>query len=111
MSALTARQSRVMALSEVRLCSVSFDGKLDAGESLTGTPSVDSVTGLTFSNESVSTSALTIDGATVSAGRALQFKVTASAIGIYTIPVSCGTDSTPAQTLRAKLPLIVESDS
>lgn len=100
-----------MALSEVRLCSVSFDGKLDAGESLTGTPSVDAVAGLTFSNASVSTSELTINGVSVAAGRALQFMVAASATGEYTIPVSCSTDSTPAQTLRAKLSLTVESDS
>lgn len=111
MSEITAEQSNPMTISEIRLCSVSFVGKLDEGELLTGTPTIDAVAGLTFSNASVSTAILTINNKSVPIGQAVQFKVVATAIGSYTIPVACGTDSTPAQALRGKLPLTVEADS
>jgi hypothetical protein len=107
----TAQQQPEMTISEVVLASVSFVGKLDDGELLTGTPVIDTVTGLTFSDPVVSTAILTINGKTVPVGQAIQFKIVATAIGSYTIPASCATDSSPAQTRRAKLPLIVVADA
>jgi hypothetical protein len=95
--------------SEVRNCAVSFDNTLDTGELLTGTPTVSgSPTGLTFANVKVNTAQLTINGATVAIGRAVQFKVTGGTSGVkYQIEVACGTDATPAQTLYAELDLLV----
>jgi hypothetical protein len=95
--------------SEVRNCAVSFVNVLDSGELLTGTPTVSATpTGLTFASIKVNTVALTINGATVAVGQAVQFKVTGGTSGVkYQIEVSCGTDATPAQTLYAELDLLV----
>lgn len=111
----TAQQVPSMTLSEVRVASVSFIDKLDDGELLTGTPVVDAVTGFTFENVAVNTAALTINGKSVAIGQAVQFKVTRTTAVVadspFTIPVSCGTDRSPAQTLRGKLLLALESDA
>lgn len=103
------QQAHTKHPSEVRNCGVSFAGALDEGELLTGTPTVTSVpSGLTFASPIVSTQALTINGATVAIGKAVQFKVTGGVSGVkYQIEVSCGTDATPAQTLYAELELLV----
>ena len=107
----TAIQSNSKTVSEVVLASVSFAGKLDAGEKLTGVPTIDVVSGFTFSNASVSTAILTINNKSVPIGEAIQFKIVGGTVGSYVIPVSCDTDSTPAQTRRGKLLLTVESDA
>lgn len=98
--------------SEVRNAAVDFSGKLDSGESLTGTPTVTATpSGLTFANVAVSTGTLTINGSSVAAGKAVQFKVTGgTSYLMYDVSVSCGTNSTPAQTLYACLQLMVEPD-
>lgn len=95
--------------SEVRNCAVSFENVLDSGELLTGTPTVSATpSGLTFASIKVNTVALTINGATVAIGKAVQFKVTGGSSDVkYQIEASCGTDATPAQTLYAELPLLV----
>ena len=109
----TAQQLPSKTVSEVRNAAVSFDDVLDEGELLTGTPSVDAVTDLTFSNIAVSTTILEINGKDVPVGRAMQFKVTGGLVANspYTIPVQATSDSTPAQTLRGKCLLEVESDA
>lgn len=102
MSDNTAPELPTAAVGEVNLYSVSFAGVLDTGESLTGTPTVaeQSTSDLTISNVSVSSSALTINGKTVAAGEAVQFKVSGqlTANSPYTLKITVGTDSTPAQT-------------
>jgi len=111
--AQTAPKVRTKTVSEVRNVAVSFSGKLDSGELLTGTPVVTELTtsALTFSNEVVSTAILSIDDIDVPIGEAVQFKVTGGLAGIdYTIQISSGTDSSPAQTLRGRVPLYVEAD-
>lgn len=90
------------AKSGARNAAVSFKGKLDSGELLTGTPTaVEMATSdLTISNVGVSTKALTINDSTVSIGEAVQFKVVGGIPGrIYRIRVTGPTDSTPAQSL------------
>ena len=110
----TAQQVPSKTGGEDRNVSVSFVGKLDAGELLTGSPTVDAVTDLTFSNVAVNTAILEdVNGKDVPVGMAVQFKVTGGLVANspYTIPVACGTDATPAQTLRGKLIMEVESDT
>ena len=108
----TAQQLPSKTVSEEANGSISYVGKLDEGELLTGTPTIDAVTGLTFSNIAVNIIELQINGKTVPIGMAVQFKVTGGVAGVtYTIPVSCGTNSTPAQTRRGKCLLEVESDA
>ena len=107
----TAPQINHKTVSEVRNDAVSFAGKLDVGELLTGTPTIPAVTDLTFSNKVVSTAALTINGVSVPIGEAVQFKVSGGVAGKrYTIQISCATDATPAQTLYGSVILDVEAD-
>lgn len=110
--AATSLQTNTKTVSEVVNCSVSFVGKLDEGEKLTGVPTVDAVAGMTFSLANVSTEILTINGKKVPTGEAIQFSIlVGSTLGSYKIPVSCDTDSVPPQTRRGKLLLTVETDS
>ncbi len=87
---------------EVNLHSVSFDGKLDSGELLTGVPTVvEQVTSdLTISNIIVNTAELRISNQIVAIGRAVQFKAIGQLVANspYTLLVTAGTDSSPAQT-------------
>ena len=109
----TAIEVPAKTVSEVLNAAVSFDNKLDAGESLSGVPTVtENVTSdLTLSNKVVSTSILDISGVDVAAGRAVQFSVSGGVAGsTYTLKVSCGTDSSPAQILYGKITFTVEED-
>ncbi len=110
MTAAAAHQIQSKTAAEVRVVAVSFQGKLDSGELLTGTPTIVEVTtsDLTLANKAVSTVALTIDGTSNAIGEAVQFSVTGGTAGVtYTINAQVGTDSTPAQTLEVNLTLIV----
>lgn len=102
-----APQTGQIKLGEVRNIAVSFVGVLDAGENLTGTPTIAAVTGLAFASIGVSSAELTINGAAVPAARAVQFKVTPSAAGRYRILVTATSNASPAQTLIAELILQV----
>jgi len=87
---------------ETRLVSVDYTDKLDAGELLTGTPTIVEVTtsDLTLANKVVNTAALTIRNRTVIIGQAVQFSVAGGQDGAaYTIQITVTTDSSPAQTL------------
>ena len=92
------------------MAAVSFQGKLDSGELLTGTPTVVEVTtsDLTLANKAVSTAALTIDGVSNAIGEAVQFSITGGTAGTtYTINIQVGTDATVAQTLETNVTLEV----
>lgn len=103
----TAPQKPTIAPGETRNAAVDFTGKLDAGETLTGTPTVSgSPSGLTVSGVQVNTVALTVTDAggalvTVAIGQAVQFAVAAPAnatLGEYTFTVTVpGTSATPSQ--------------
>jgi len=97
-----ASQRGEMSAGGTRNVAIDYTDKLDSGELLTGTPTIVEVTtnDLTLSNKVVSTGSLTILGATVAAGAAVQFKVVAGSglLGTYTIRVTVSTDATVAQT-------------
>lgn len=97
-----APQAHSKSSTEVRNIAVSFAGKLDSGELLTGVPTVTvSPSGPTLANKLVTTTAKTINGASVAAGAAVTFNVTGGTAGVkYTITITVGTDATPAQTLQ-----------
>lgn len=109
----TAPQQPTLAVGETRLFSVSFAGKLSTSETLTGTPTVTEQTtsDLTIANKAVSTTALTIDGETVAIGEAVQFTVAGqlAANSPYTVAITCGTTSTPAQTLKGYVTFLVDT--
>ena len=93
-----APQLHEVSTSEVCNVAIDFQGKLDSGELLTGTPTVTEVTTshLTISNKQVSTVELTINCATVAIGEAVQFRVDASGATVgdtYEIHAICATDA------------------
>lgn len=110
----TAPQRQEKTVSEDRNIAVSFSGKLDSGELLTGTPTITDVSGnspgLTISNQAINTTELTINKVVTPIGEAIQFNVTGGAVGKYTIRISCGTDATPSQTLYGSIVLNVVAD-
>ena len=100
--------------SEVRNVAVSFSGKLDSGEKLTGTPTIVEVTtsDLTLGNKVVNTAELIINGIIVPIGEAVQWNVSGGiAETEYITLASIGTDATPAQTLYGSTILDVIADS
>ena len=95
-------QVRQLSVGDVDVVGINCTDYLDSGELLTGTPTITEITtsDLTFANQAVSTTALTIDGATVAIGMAIQFKVSGQQAGKkYKVKYSCGTDATPARTV------------
>lgn len=103
----TAPEVHSIAPGEVRNISVSCAGRLDAGETLTGTPTVTSDQALTINNKRVSSGALFISGQFVAAGQAVLFQVTDSLDDtIYTLSISCGTSA--GQTVKGRIVLVGE---
>lgn len=104
----TPREYDVIA-GEVRNVSIDLRGKLDSGELLTGSVTVTEVgsSDLSFANQAVNTEALTINGASVAIGQAVQFKVSGVLVGSrYRVKVTVATDATPPQTLIATIGLV-----
>jgi len=99
----TAHQQHDILAGESRIISFDCRGVLDAGETLTGTPTVAEVgtADLSFSSESVSTAVLTINGVSVGMGLAAQCLVNASGAeeGLYTLVITCSTSA--GQTIKA----------
>lgn len=107
----TAPQIQTMSAAETRLVSVDFSGKLDSGELLTGTVTTTvSPTGPTISNAAVNSTTLTINGESVAAGQAVQFKITGvTAATEYVVTLTVATDSTPAETLTGAVAIKVDA--
>ena len=101
----TAPQRNDVAAGETRNFAVSFSGKLDSGEILTGTPTViddaaPSPEVLTIGNVVINTSILTINDVSVPIGEAVQFSASGFVSGDdYKFKISVATDATPAQAL------------
>lgn len=114
---MKAPQRQSKTVSEVRNAVVSFSGKLDSGELLTGTPTVTEVNAsspqaLTIANIAINTTELTINDISTAIGEAVQFSVSGGIAGtVYTIKIVCSTDATPAQTLYGTITLRVRADS
>lgn len=98
---ITLPQRPILSVGDVDVASIDFQDYLDAGELLTGTPTVVEITttDLTLANKTVNTSALIIDGRSVAVGKAVQFKVSGQVAGkTYTVQVTVSTDATIART-------------
>jgi hypothetical protein len=107
---VVAPQIHEQSVGEIRAYAVDFQGKLDTGELLTGTPTVTEVgtSDLTISARVINTSELTINGATVAIGEALQFNVvaTGATVGkVYTILCQATTDN--SQTLNGHIKVLI----
>lgn len=108
-----APEYREKAASEVRNVSLDLSGKLDDGELLTGTPTVEPVSpsDLTIANAGLNTAAITINGNEVAISKAVQFRVSGGTVGKHRIRVTVSTNSTPVQTLIGVVSLRVIADS
>lgn len=106
----TAPQRRTKTVGETRNVAVSFVDVLDAGELLTGTPTVVEVTtsDLTLTNKAVNGSSLVVNGETCLAGQVVTFTVAGGVAGTaYEIRITAGTNAANAQTLQATVKLKV----
>lgn len=91
-------------IAEVRNGALSFAGKLDSGETLTGTPTytVSPSSGLgTVDTLAVNLAAIAINGETVAIGEAVTYRVAADGTtpGVYQVRIRCATST--GQTLEA----------
>lgn len=120
-----ALEPRYQASDEIRNHGVDCTGKLETGELMTGTPtitaevladnrtdaeiaSLPTPAALALSNKQVSTAILTINSKRVPVGQAVAFTCTGGTSGVdYKIKILCGTNSTPAETVKGKLELKV----
>ena len=111
MGQLTAPERIADAVGDNPTKKVSFDGQLDAGEVISSITSVTATpAGLTFANEAVSSTVLTINSKSVAIGRAILFNVSGFALASspYTCTMVVVTDSSPAQTKNRFLVFVVE---
>jgi hypothetical protein len=106
---ITAAQIHCKTATEASNVSVDFQGYLDAGELITGTPTVTaSPAGPSISAIAVSTTALTIGNASVPIGKAVTFHVTGGTAGTrYTLTAAIDTSSAPSQHRELNLILDV----
>lgn len=107
---MNAPQIPAKRAGEVRLASVSFVGLLDAGELLSGAPTVAEVgtTDLTLDQVAVNASAVEVVDSEVGVGQAVRFRVAGGIAGRrYTLRLSCATNATPPQTLQGDVQLVV----
>ena len=93
-----------VSVGATRLFAVDLTDDLDAFPSetlLTGTPTITATpSGLTLANKAVNTVALKINDSIVAVGKAVQFTATGFADdATYTVTISVGTNSTPAETI------------
>jgi len=110
---VTLQQVGELSAGDTELFSVDYTDWLDSGESLTGTPTVVEQTSSDLTIEdlasganqaTVSTSALTILGRSVSAGAALSFVVSGQQANTsYSVLLTATTDATPARTKEVLL--------
>lgn len=105
---------------EVRNVAVDMQGVLDAGEIMSGTPTVDvkllntdtqaltTSTDLVISDQRLNTATITVNGQSVPVAKGVQFKVdtTNGVVGKrYVFVITATTNSTPAQTIKREAPI------
>ena len=112
---LTAPQRGRKTATAVYNESVSFDKAMEAGLSLTGTPTVTvetvTVPPLTATNPTVTAAAKTIAGKSIPAGRAVTFACAGGLAGnTYRLKISCANNATPAETPEGYILIDVAAD-
>ena len=105
----TARQIHEVTTLEVAVVSVDMRGVLDDAETLTGTPTITPPTGsgLVFTNKTVNSATIEVNGVSLAAGQAVQFKAdaTAGVVARYELDIVCGTSA--GQTRHGRITLDV----
>lgn len=120
---LTAGQTGRKTPDAVLSCAVDFgssvagdlSGHLDAGELLTGVPTIAVQTktagadDVTFSQIALNTAARLVAGRQCAAGEVVQFRVSGGTAGAtYLISVKCSTDASPARTVEGFITVVVQ---
>lgn len=93
---------RTVSSDAVEIVAVDESFELDAGETLTGTPTVTEIdtSDLTITNKSLNSSSMSINGNDSSASCAVLFRISGQKSGkLYHIKYTVGTTSSPARTL------------
>jgi len=96
----TIPYKRQISEGEERTVTIAVDRDLDAGESLTGTPTVVELltSDLTFASESINSAATDVEGRTIAIGKAVSFFVQGGVAGTtYSVQVTCSSNSSPVQ--------------
>ena len=98
--AITLREKHYISAGSTVLMAVEYTQALDAGELLTGTPTITEVTttDLTITNKLVNSTTLVVNDISCIAGQAVQCLVTGAVAGTtYMIKIEVSTTSTPTQ--------------
>lgn len=106
-----AAESRTKLPGEVLNAAIDMRERLESGESITGTPTVDATpsAGITIDNVAVNGSSRVINGKSVPAGKAVTFRVAAGTAGTtYALTVEAVTNASPAQTIQELCYLTIE---
>ena len=101
---ITLTSTKRISVGSTRVVRLNCTNDLDDGASLTGTPTVAEVTTSVLTLGSKTVNAATYSdsetGKTVAIGKGIVFTATGGVAGTsYTVRATCGTNSTPAETL------------
>ena len=99
---ITLSQIPTVSVGDTEVGFIDLQDQLDAGELLTGTPTVveQTTSDLTIANVEVTTAAETILNRAVAIGKAIQFRVSGFQSGVtYRLRCTVTTDTTPSRTL------------
>jgi hypothetical protein len=102
----TAPQVHAISTDEARNVSVDMSSMLDAGETITGAPSIECSADLTITNQQYNSAAIDINGEEVAAGHAVQFTVESAVPGRYTVEILASTSE--GQEIEGRIRLNVE---
>lgn len=106
--AITLAQRPVISAGDVDIAAIDYTNWLDSGETLTGTPTATEITTthLTLSSVTVTTAAMTILNNSVSASKAVSFRISGQQAGeVYRVRVSAAT----SQTRTKKVDVIIRT--
>lgn len=101
-----APQIHSMSTDETRNISIDMTDMLEHGETLTGTPQIQSSADFVADNKQVNASAVVINGRTVPIGKVIQFSAQCDAPGRYTVEALCQTSA--GQTVEGSITVRVE---
>jgi hypothetical protein len=101
-----APQIHEMTTDEARNISVDMSGLLDDGELLIGTPDIQASADLEVEMARVNDEPVAINGVTVAAGMAVQFRASSTVANRYFVDIVCTTDA--GQTIEGSVSIVVK---
>lgn len=101
-----APQIRSLSTDELRNIAIDMTDALDDGETLIGTPQIQSPIDFLADNEQVNAAVVEINQRDVEIGKAIQFAGECNVPGTYTIEAVCATSA--GQTIEARIRIEVQ---